>query len=296
MGRGKSRKTIELIAAAKVILAEIQPASVRAVCYRLFTLGIIASMSKNETNKVSTQLTWARENGIIRWDWIVDETRAPERVSAWEDPAEYVEAVKNSYRRDRWADQPDWVEVWSEKGTIRGTLAPVFKDYGVTFRVMHGYGSATAINQVATESREAGKTLTVFYVGDWDPSGLHMSEVDLERRLDAYDGDVNVIRVALTDDDCYDTDLPSFPTDTKQRDPRYRWYREQYGACCWELDALSPVVLRDRVADAIDGVLDHDAWDRAEAVERAERESLQSILSAWPGISRQAQKYDEGRP
>jgi hypothetical protein len=40
--------------AAVTILQEIQPASVRAVCYRLFTLGIIDSMAKSETNKVSS--------------------------------------------------------------------------------------------------------------------------------------------------------------------------------------------------------------------------------------------------
>ena len=34
-------------------------------------------------------------------------------------------SVERSYRRDRWADQPEWVEIWSEKGTVRGTIAPV---------------------------------------------------------------------------------------------------------------------------------------------------------------------------
>src|SRR5262245_37643905 len=105
MGRGKSEKTFRLIAAAHRILKEIKPASVRAVCYRLFTVGIIPSMQKAETNKVSTQLTWARENGTIPWPWIVDETREPERVSAWENPAAYVETVKRAYRRDRWTEQ-----------------------------------------------------------------------------------------------------------------------------------------------------------------------------------------------
>ena len=74
MGRGKSQKTLELIDAAWDILDEIQPASVRAVCYRWFTLGIISSMNKNSTNKVSSHLTGARERGIIPWTWIVDET------------------------------------------------------------------------------------------------------------------------------------------------------------------------------------------------------------------------------
>lgn len=39
MGRGKATKTLELIDAAKHILGEIQPATVRADCYRLFTQG-----------------------------------------------------------------------------------------------------------------------------------------------------------------------------------------------------------------------------------------------------------------
>ena len=295
MGRGKSRKNLELIDVAETILEEIEPASVRAVCYRLFTMGVIESMSKSETNKVSKQLTWARENDVIPWSWIVDETRSAERISAWENPAAYVETVSHSYRRDRWADQPEWLEVWSEKGTIRGVLAPVLADYGVTFRVMHGYGSATALNQVAAESRNSDKYLTALYVGDWDPSGLHMSEVDLPRRLREYDGDVDVVRLALTEEDCYDTDLPSFATSSKRRDPRFQWYAKEYGPRCWELDALSPVVLRDRVSAAIDDYVDHDAWHRAEVVEKAERESLTSILNAWPGISGQATKYDEAQ-
>jgi phage terminase large subunit-like protein len=61
--------------------------------------------------------------------------------------------VKRAYRRDRWSDQPEWIEVWSEKGTIRGgTLRPVLEEYGLTFRVMHGYGSSTALHQAAIES------------------------------------------------------------------------------------------------------------------------------------------------
>jgi len=289
-GRGRSRRSLQFIEAARAILVTIQPATVRAVCYQLFNHKLIASMAKSETNRVGTQLTWAREAGVIPWNWITDETREPERVSAWVDPAAYVSTVSRSYRRDRWTDQPAWIEVWSEKGTIRGTLAPVLNDYGVTFRVMHGYGSATAIHAAAVETQAAGRTLTALYVGDWDPSGLHMSEVDLPRRLDEYGGLVDVQRLALVQlDTC--ADLPWFSTETKQRDPRHAWYVRQYGQRCWELDALSPVVLRERVEQAILARLDLAAWARAENVERAERDSLTTILNAWPGISRQASEY-----
>jgi hypothetical protein len=248
-------------------------------------------MTKGETNRVSTQLTYAREKRLIPWSWVVDETREPERVSAWDDPAAYVETVKRAYRRDRWSEQPDWIEVWSEKGTVRGTLAPVLHEFGVTFRVMHGYGSTTALYGAARETCGAEKPLTILYVGDWDPSGLHMSEVDLTRRLRRYGGNVSVIRLALTEPDTR-TGLPWFQADTKRRDPRFRWFVDRYGSRCWELDALSPVILRERVAQAIQGRLDKTSWNRAAVVEAAERDSLTSLLNAWPGISGQASKCD----
>jgi hypothetical protein len=199
MSRGRSQRSKDLIAASHEILLRIKPATVRAVCYKLFVRKLIASMAKSETNKISRLLTLARENGEIPWEWIVDETREAERVSAWDSPRDYARCVAKSYRRDYWSQQSILVEVWSEKGTVRGTLAPVLDKYGVTFRVMHGYGSATAIRQIADET--ADEPLLAIYVGDWDPSGLHMSAVDLPRRLREYGGNVELIRVAVHEAD-----------------------------------------------------------------------------------------------
>ena len=288
MGRGKSSKNVKLILAAWDILEAIQPASVRAVCYQLFTRKLIASMSKNDTNRVSIQLRDAREGGDIPWDWIVDETRAAECVNAWEDPAAYIETVKRAYRRDRWTDQPYRLEVWSEKGTVRGTLAPVLDKYGVTFRVFHGYGSATTVHDIAEQSQASVKASTGLYVGDWDPSGLHMSEVDLPERLERYGAAMDITRVALTEAQIRQSDLPWFSVDEKKSDSRFAWYRQRYGRRCWELDALNPVILRDAVEEAIMARVDPVAWKRAEVAEQAEQESLATILDAWPGISRQA--------
>lgn len=39
MSRGRSAATLDLVERARVILAEIPPCSVRAVCYRLFVAG-----------------------------------------------------------------------------------------------------------------------------------------------------------------------------------------------------------------------------------------------------------------
>lgn len=289
-GRGKAKKTLAILAASIRILKEIQPASARGISYRLFTEGLMSSMAKSNTNMVSRLLVEARENGDIPWEWIVDETREAETIASWNNPTEIIEQACRQYRRNNWADQAQRIEVLSEKGTVRGIIAPVLNKYGVTFRVMHGYGSATALHDIAEESQSSEKPLTLLYVGDWDPSGLHMSEIDLPARLERYGATMSLVRIALTRQDIRRGKLPHFEVETKAKDPRFRWYLERFGRKCWELDALSPVVLRQRVEDEIVARLDVDVWNRAIEVQQAERKSMREILGRWPGISMPANK------
>ncbi len=292
-GRGKAKQTIDLTDTAANILREIQPATVRAVCYRLFVAGVLPDMSKASTGKVSKQLVWARENDVIPWHWVVDETRGAERASLWNSPDEIIDSAVHGYRRDYWIDQPRWIEVWSEKGTVRGTLAPVLNRFGVAFRVMHGYGSATALHDTADETGRADKPLMVLYVGDWDCSGLHMSEADLPERLARYGGQASIHRIALTADDVgMGTTLPHFLASSKIKDPRYEWFVTRYGTRCWELDALPPPELRGRVEECIKALIDHNAWNRSLLVEKAEVDSMRMYVGEWKkSISRQVSKY-----
>jgi len=150
----------------------------------------------------------------------------------------------------------------------------------VTFRVMHGYGSATAINAIAEESQVGVKPLTAYYVGDWDPSGLHMSELDLPARIGRYGGAVHIERIALLEEDV-SGDLPSFDAATKTGDPRHRWFVDNYGERCWELDAMSPVLLRQRTKAFIFCALDRDAWAHAVAIEAVEVASMKAFSKSW---------------
>lgn len=278
-GRGRSVKSLILIEAARRILQEIQPCSIRAVCYRLFTQKMIPDMGKKSTGAVGGQLVFAREHGLIPWTWIVDETRAAETVASWDNPEQIINSAVAQYRKDYWAMQPRRVEVWSEKGTIRGTVAPILKKYGVTFRVLHGYGSATSIHGIAEETQASEKPMSVFYIGDHDPSGRHMSEVDLPERLHRYGGSASIIRLALDDTDVTaDSELPWFPVGDKINDSRYQWFISRFGQRCWEVDALPPPILRARLDTAIAAVLDLDAWQHAIRIEQAETESMKSIM------------------
>ncbi|EEA00137.1 conserved hypothetical protein [Burkholderia sp. H160] len=282
MGRGLHWQSARIINTAGVILESIEPTTVRSVCYQLFTRGLIANMGKNETAKVSRLLTLARERGDIPWDWIVDETRAVERATQWEDGAAFIEQAVRQYRRDCWRDQPYRVEVISEKGTVRGVLAPVLHEYGVPFRVMHGFGSATVLNDMARTINAAEAPSILLYVGDYDPSGLYMSEADLPERLTRYHADpehYELRRVALTREDI--GGLPSFPADAKRGDARHAWFVRNYGTRCWELDAMNPNDLRERVRRYVDVLLDIDAWNHALKIQAVERESMDSLMGRW---------------
>jgi hypothetical protein len=295
-GRGKSQHSLDLIDTAYDILAEIQPASVRATAYQLFRPHhLIKNMGTGETAKVSRLLVDAREAETIPWGWIVDDTRQIRGSSGWDDPERFIEAALAQYRKDYWQFQPYHVEIWTEKGTVTSTLDPVLEKYGIRSRIMKGFGSASAIKKAADYATYSDKPCKALYVGDWDPSGLYMSEIDLPKRLLKY-GDParqwDIQRIALDIMDIEAGDVSSFPLSSKTDDPRRVWYsalmRENLphlASKCWELDALSPVRLRDRVELHIQLLLDDAAWARCTATEALERESLESVLGTWKDVA-----------
>jgi hypothetical protein len=279
-GRGMAKKSLDLIEAMAKVAEDTQPITGRGVGYKLFTLGLIGSMETNEMQRVYRLLKEAREQGMIEWDWIVDEAREFERKPSWDDPTAFAAAASRQYRRDFWDQQPVRCEVWSEKGTLRGVLAPVLDAYGVGFRVMHGFSSATVVHDIA--AYDDGRQLIALYVGDWDPSGMYMSERDLPDRLEKYDGyHVEVNRIALVREQL--AGLPSFKATEKRKDPRFEWFIKNYGKKCWEIDALDSRELRACVEEEIKSLIEWDAWQRCEAVSLAEQNSLCEVLTKWAG-------------
>ena len=278
-GRGRTKASLDLIDAMHSAAEAAQPITGRGIGYKLFAAGLIPSMARSEMAKVYRLLKEAREEEIIPWEWIVDETRERESIATWRDPEEFMDQASRYYRRDFWQDQPHRVEVWSEKGTVRGVLGPVFRQYGVDFRVMHGSSSATTVNDVAQDD---DRSLIALYVGDFDPSGMYMSERDLPDRLDRYGGDhVDISRVTL-----HRWDLPTlqtFPASDKKSDPRYKWFVKHHGDTCAELDAMDPNELRARVEAEIKDQIEPKIWKRYLVANRAEQESLRSYFEAWRG-------------
>jgi hypothetical protein len=312
-----AKATLTLIDEAVEIARAIHPCRVRAIHYQLFILKLIPSMGDAEAKKVSRLTTLAREMGLLPWEWITDNTRAEEGVATWDDPEAYARTVQFAYRRDKWQAQPKYIIIWSEKGTVEGTIRPVLRKYELPLQTLHGWSGATPIWDMAQANLDRHQKTLILYIGDYDPSGLYMSEVDLPQRLYRYSSgdpsnkDVNpararrelaklgleIRRVALLKADTRALGRSlAFPASDKgpkedsQGDSRYDWFVRNYGHWCWELDALDPNILRRRLEDAILAELDREAWDRYVAVERLEKEAIITTCRSWTSILGPVQK------
>jgi hypothetical protein len=284
-GRGMAANSIALIKTMYELAKPAQPITGRGIGYKLFGLGLIESVERGPMQQVYRLLTIARKRGMIPWEWIAEEGRQLEGRTGWENPKAFVETVRDAYRRDFWQQQPTRVQIWSEKGTVSGLLRPVMREYGVQFRNVRGFTSTTRIYETAEDN---DKDLVILYVGDYDPSGMNMSEHDIPYRLEEHDADHVVIkRIALIKDDTRRMPSLSFPASDKgpkkgnKGDPRYRWFVQNYGDRCWELDAMDPNDLRERVKGEIESLIEWAAWERCDRVNRAEQESLRHVLDQW---------------
>ena len=287
--RGRAKATLDLIQTCLEIIEEREPISVRGVCYALFVDGHIDSMAKENTQKISRLLTEMREEGTLPWEYIVDDSRSMEGDGGYTDLREYARIIRDGYTRDFWAHQSKRVIVISEKATVAGIVRPVLDEYGIPFFAAHGYNSATKVYDLASEIVKDKRTYHFLYIGDYDPSGMHMSEIDLPTRLERYceiamaqqeidhDVDFDFQRVALIESDT--ASLPSFDVETKKLDKRYKWFVENYGNKAWELDAMNPNDLRDRVRETILEHVDAEAWEQHQRVEEAQQESVEAIAN-----------------
>jgi len=186
--RGISSRALELSDFARELLAAKHPMSLRQLHYEIFSAATIdyqnAQADYKRLGRVTTdarrryrqaELDGDVENSqnAIPYLWMVDELRVGEMVSVWQDAAAYIEAVRDSYRRDLWQDQPAYCEVWNEKATVLGSLRPVTQELGVMLRACRGFGSAPMEFTIGTLFEILDKPIHVFYLGDHDPSGLY---------------------------------------------------------------------------------------------------------------------------
>ncbi|MBM3188811.1 MAG: hypothetical protein FJZ90_08835 [Chloroflexi bacterium] len=270
----KHKKTLELIETARAILAEHNPMTVRQVYYQLVSRQVIEN-TRTAYQAVSNALVDARKEGVIPWEWIEDRLRRPRAVGMWAGLADFAETAERAYRRDVWATQPGYIEVWLEKDALSGIFEDLLRPYGVTLNVGRGYDGWDSIHNAA-ERYDNGQGITVLYFGDFDPSGEDMVR-SLRERLAFFDCVPVIVKCALTLDDVTRYNLP--PDFTKPTDTRQAAFVAKYGDMAVELDALPVDVLQERIRKEVAARMDMTALAEVQRLERRERAELVKALN-----------------
>jgi hypothetical protein len=267
-------KTLRLIETAKEVLSAHRPMTVRQVYYQLVSRQVIEN-SRSRYQAVSDALVTARKQGLVPWDWIEDRMRRERAVSMWPDLSDFAEDVRAAYRRDVWATQPGYVEVWLEKDALSGLFADALEPYGVTLNVGRGFDGWSSIRNAALRYRRR-KEVTVLYFGDFDPSGEDMVR-SLGERLNYFGVYPALVKCALTRDDIERYNLP--PDFAKKSDTRAKKFIARHGDISVELDALPMDVLESRLVREVEARMDLAALEQVREAEERERAWLVEALS-----------------
>lgn len=269
--------TIQLLTKILKVVREYQEQgyklTLRQLYYQLVVQNVFSNEQKNYA-KLSDLLGEARMSGLCDWDAIEDRIRVPRFPNEWDDINDAMNTLIEVYRRKRWSDQENYVEVWVEKDALSGVLEPITRDYHVHLLVNRGYSSISAMHDSAIRFRVAEqneKNCFLLYLGDHDPSGEDMVR-DIEHRLDELRAIVDVSKIAITLEQIERYNPP--PNPAKITDPRARAYIAEYGEDSWEVDALPPVVLNEVLTEALENLVDRELYDAKIDLEDEDKEKM----------------------
>ncbi|MBA7615163.1 hypothetical protein ES703_22440 [subsurface metagenome] len=185
---------------------------------------------------------------------------------------QWIKDLPDQYTREMWATQQTMPIIWIEKDALLTPVASIAGPYRVKVYASRGYSSFTAVYQ-AVMDMSSDKPTKIIQLTDFDPSGEDMVR-DLEERLTRYGAaDFELEKIALTQDQVSDLGLPPMPAKTS--DPRYDRFAASYGEEAVELDALPPDELESIVKNAIQSLIDQEAWDATEKEIEEERQTIQ---------------------
>lgn len=243
--------------------------TVRFLFYRLESRGVVDKDKASDAQAVSSVLTELRDAGVVPMEQIIDRTRS---ATTWPTYATMDDAVRHavaSARIDPWNGRPR-PQLWVESESLAGWIEPTAYRYAVRVVPLKGQSSRGLVWEAAEDLTE---DTTILYLGDCDRSGRDIERAFIERvsvvaRMRAHlatrDGidstdvaaalvaedmvvrpmDLNVRRVAVTEQQVIDHDLPVI----YKRDKR-----DGKTAEATEAEALPEAVMVGLIEDALMG-------------------------------------------
>ncbi len=266
----KPRRSQDAISALKdaiyKVAAEEHPMTIRHLFYRLVSAGVLPKTEPAYKGTLVRLLGIMRESGEIPFEWFVDSTRWMRKPKTHTGLEDLLNQCQRTYRRALWDDQSVYCEVWTEKDAIATILYEVTDKYDVPLMVCRGFSSKTFLHTTGQAIKEQGKPTHIFYLGDYDPSGVAISTV-IERDLRKYsdNAEIHFTRLGITPEQIDEWQLPTRPT--KTTDSRAK----KFIGGSVEIDVIPAAKLKVMVNNAIVELVDPSAYSTVIEAEKSER-------------------------
>jgi hypothetical protein len=310
--KGTEQRDQDILQIAREV-TENYAQTIRHIYYRSSGAGVVVKDhgdSKSGYNQVCLALDRARFSGDLPWGRIIDGSRNAHQTTVWTSAKEYLRHIaENDWLHcDLWANQPEKPIVVTEKDAIVSMLSSICQERQVSIYPLKGHSSTTFLKTMAEEIRDildAGKQVSVFYLGDGDPHGLsidYSAFVDpgwfpcgkvshiLHEVLGCQET-FSFIRLGVNPEDIFhpayvDFVLPAYKPD--HNGGRFVDWLDQAGYTDLQslgIDALPAEELIDRVTKAIDSCTNPQLWKTAESNQEDQRKYMRTAASTCEGAA-----------
>ena len=269
--KGLHQHTREIIEWVREALDDLAPQTLRHLYYEQAPLlGFSYQALKNP-------LKQARLRGIVGYEEIIDTTRDPIGPAMYSGPADYVDAAVLQYRHDIWSTQDVYCEVWVEASATIPVIDDHTWDLGMQLQPCRGDMGMHTIYMAAERFKphvEAGRTIRLLHLGDWNPKGEQIPLTIQRSLLERHGVDVEIIRVAITPEQIDAYHLPS--RDVNKDDPQAVAWKKHHGkdARHVELEALPAKLLVPITREAVRAELNLEAMGRKLAAQKRVRREI----------------------
>jgi hypothetical protein len=278
----RTRSTSAEIAAIDDMIYSVayreKPCTVRAIFYRVASVGLVPKTDKAEGDTqsgygmVQRRVLKMRRSGRLPYSWITDGSRYHLKPTSYGGLDDCLRFTAEAYRRQLWANQGMHMEIWVEKDAMRGVLYPETSKFDVPLMIARGFAGESFLWQTAEAINDEGVDSVIYLFGDHDPSGV-VAWDHTQRKLREFvndDIDLTFERIAVTEEQIEEYDLPTRPTKQSTHAKRFRGESV-------DVDAMDTNVVRGLVRDAIESYIDPHALRMTRIAERSEREVLLEI-------------------
>jgi hypothetical protein len=269
-------ENLPLAALVAQICVENHPLVLRSVFYQVVSAGLKPSTDDVHYKAVGRVLKRLRRDRVVPYSWVIDSMRSTVKPSSWSGIGDYLESVKDQYRRNFWLELPDYVHIIAEKDAIAGVVQPVTNEYDVALSPLRGYASDSFIYSIADTWNAIKKPIHVAYLGDFDPSGMDI-EADCKCRLsELCEQKFSWVRLGVNAEQFKEYNL--LPLKPKKQDKRYKSFVATHGHDCAEIDAIPANELRRMVREFIEGFIPTESWEALKRTEELERETFSQTI------------------